>query len=373
MNNATRWARSEPTQRTDNYSVLMDLIMDGKLNHIKITGKYSAQDKGSAGIRADANESGRGQGDHVGQDVFLKLVSYSFNPLGLKVRMNITFVDKSSRKGLLETQTDLSERGFGTRQFILYDGLDSKRNVKTLEFCQNFKTWKDLDLSVQDPFPALPTDPEELREIERLFLENFAIGNILFPLKKKVASMKGSKKAKEGCKSDDGSTLSYTPGNKKMTTKLVDAETGKGIPWVDRNAPRILLLPPNQPIKIEETYPDWCGIQTRGALKGEMGLNTDYSLLPLYVIELDRLTKQYEKNAKVVRPYELGLIDRALKGKMERVVLGDTILEVVHNDSTEKDPDPRAKEMLESGAWKNVEIETTGKGKWTLTEKMQTA
>ena len=349
----------------DLHSIVHCLIRAKDLNHIRLT-EYSAQDKGSAGIRHNEGESGRGKGQHVGQEFSHKILSFSHNALGYLVRINVGMVDKTSRKG----------DKYGVRSFILYDGHDEKRDNRTFQYCINFGQWQTYDWTGKRSFPQLPDNPAAVKAIERSVIKNHIRGLCIEALANKTKSMKQNKPAKAGCETPakvynrDGATLrlSYEACGKIQSKKLIDLETGEGVPNVKRDVPRALLLPPMEAFQIESHYPNWCGEITRGKLKGQIGLVTDYELLPLYVQELDRLRSEYVILAKAIRPFELGLIDDAMRLNEDHVSIGSTVFEVVQNMDSESDPDPRAEEMIEKGLWKRVDVERNGKGKWTLTE-----
>jgi len=242
----------------------------------------------------------------------------------------------------------------------------------------DFETWEKINLSGMPDWPALNSDGEA-KFIKDLARCQF-LGSVITVFTKGVADIKKLMKAEKIpvtlVKSADGARYETvaSEGISKKIIRVSDGEQVK-VATIAREVKRFRLNT-NVAKKIEDCYGQWVEyiepiIVKSGKDKGQTKKNTGvyllktdkYSRLPEYVAELESLRDEYKNLYGSVRPYEMGLIERAKNGESH---LLNNQVEIEVNTDKERDDIPEIAEKLQSGEYVKKNVPFMG-SKWVLT------
>ncbi len=360
-------ASTVQTRATSQFDALRVIAINptGRRNHVRLP-EYKAEDKGNAERRFLAGESGRGKGQHVGQEVSSKVIGLAYNKKGGRLNLFLTLMDKTSKESFRTSgEAPVSDRKFSWRSLIIADLIDGQR-VETIEVSDNFKTWKPVDLTdIQPVFPILPVEGEA--EFCGKHLALSFVGYYIEKVKTAIDACKKIKDAKKGVTATNGSRVIYLPpsGN---TERLRDLN-GESVAWDTKKVNRGRLT--TQTV-FDASFADDAvkmGLETeeikRGKFKGGLRLAVRLELLPDYMTLQKDLKEQYETINAQIRPFELGLIEQALANDETTIELDKTVFEVDVTEGTESVYPVKAQTMIDSGKWKLVTV-NNDRGSWDL-------
>jgi hypothetical protein len=362
-------AAAAAIQAASRHDVLRTLVEDptGKQNMVKIDGDYEAEAKGDALARGQLGESGQGQGHHTGGLMVGKTTGLSWNDKGQKPTGFIGYRDVSSRK---------PDGSYDFRSMTVFDTLHPERNLGVIHVSDNFGTW--VPVHLDDPeLPDWPELPEDEKTIEA-FLEGLQgclnLGQLIEIFVKKINYLKKKigKDKEKGITNGELRAIWLPPSG--TTEKIVVAATDEGIPGVRREVHRVrlnMILPEPH---LQVLYGNKWTTEGKGKAKGQIVLRNDVSFLPVFMAELDRLRKEYAKRYELVRPYEMGLIERAKDeegGSFPEIVnVGGMELELeIQPDSEYDQPEDTAKKLA-TGEYVKKAVPRV-QGSWELQDAKQ--
>ena len=336
-------------------------------NMVKFVG-YNAEDKNSAAARSELGESGRGQGNNVGQFVLPKIFGGSLNANGNRVNWFLTVKSMATKE---------SDGGYGFRTMTVSE-LGQPSRLERLEVAEYFGKFFEVDLADLPTFPVTT-----LKE---------ALANDLVSLQKRVSIYKEMSKTAseikklldkdETIQDEKGNLVHFIPPN-PTTEKIVVAETGEDIPKETNKVLRVALI--NQKVQeafetnmvgLAEAYPNHTEyvppiIQKNGKVKSTTNkwvFKMDKQLLPFYMIELGKIKEGYEKAARKVLPYAFGELERKMNRSEfpEQIKLGGKTFEVKKHFSSVSVPLGDTAERLADGTYTKRVSPSKGHGNWEL-------
>lgn len=337
----------------DVYSIVKGIILAG-YNMIRLPQGYKAEDASGAAARMILAESGQGSGKHQGHGRFApeKCTATSYHKKGSKGTVLLTFLDKSARK---------DDGSFDYRSFTIADLLDPDRNLPYLEVCKNFSNWEKINLKGLPIFPAVEGGAAEA-ELADGILELRRLGNLIEIFDARVNALKDKVRKSGGGKvtAPDGSSIEYFAPT-GTTERIVTAATGESPESQKREVWRVQL---NAIVtsNLEKEYSEWATV-----FRKKLTLRNEVELLPLYMAELESLRERYVSLSQIIRPFELGIIERAEGGTLpENVTIDGEVFEIEALSVDEYDLPADVAERLASGELVKKEVPKV-KGKWVLT------
>lgn len=369
-----------PTRKTASATTLLQAVSvngiatalaensgNGVQNVVQFPDKYEAEALGNAFARHELGESGRGKGKASGFFVSKKTAGLAFHPHGPLANILLTIRDVTSKA------TDGSA---DWRSMILGSVLGGLK-VKRIAVSDNFGPLIIVSLEGLPLYPPCPNDEALatiLMDLQAQGLAIQAIGKKIDYVKKIV------RKAGDKATAADGSTSTYYPPS-GTTETIVYADTEERIPTERREVHRVRLATNQTAPDLAALFPEWTEMvpaayvksgKNEGNLKkgtGIVALRSDTELLPLYMAEQTKRKAAYEALYATVRPFELGVIERAQDAEggafPEHVELDGTIFEIEITLDTEYDQPTETAHMLAKGIWEKRSVPKT-RGNWRV-------
>ena len=327
------------------WEALQVIISCKKRNMVKIP-FYKSEAVSNSQVRFAMGESGRGKGEHATKKICNKTFGVSWNPKGHKPTGLLRYEDMTSK--------NKDETGYGYRTFTIFDTLDPLRNLKTISVRDYFGKWIEVPLSHMPDWPELSSS--SISEFTKTFIECRTMGEIITIFDKKITYIKKKTDKVSGAIAPDGSSVRFIEPN-EMVTKIVTKD-GESIPSEKRTVKLMRLECIIPSVNIADHYPQWTD---------NKGLFNTTEYLPLYMAEIAKLKAEYVKKYSEIRPYEMGIIERAKLGETfpETVTVGGTVFEICIEDDTEYDMPKDTVEKLESGEYIQTQVLST-RGRWIL-------
>lgn len=349
LNSETARAASEAKSI---YELVSILTTSNSINLVRFPGGYEAESPNNALFNKARGKSGKGKGKGVGNNLSRKITGLSFHELGGKGTVLLTILDKSHGK----------EKGVGFEYATrtVADMVDTARTLEYLEVCDNFGKWNKISLAGLPVFPEFNGDNEEEKVLADNLVTLLLMGQKIHRLGDKVQAIKSKVRKAKQDEVENGELTAKYYAPKGSSTVIVDKD-GNPVKRISRSTVnRVRLWKDVANMGDSELFKaEW--LQEKGRYEGT--LKTDAEMLPLYMEELEKLRAEYVELNYMVRPLELGLIERNMSEDF--VLIAGLYFEIQHSVDKEYDLPVNTPEKLKTGEYSEKKVPSK-KGWWEL-------
>lgn len=313
------------------FEILKKILTDSKFNWIKVNYKGKAKGAFAAWVRKETGQTV----DHVKKSHFMAERMTSSNSPSMLLTMAR---DTGSRN-------DKDEFDFRSLRIAEIDpvSLEAIQHVDSVEVCNNFETWKTIDLNGLPVFPAIADKEAEaifvshLNRLRKLEAKKDVLSKRLTALKKKIAKSGVEQMAHK---------FFYQPPS-GTAEKIVNKATGEAVKQTRSDSPRLQLHPVNIPHYEVEDY-----------------TTDDVVKLHLTIQEIAENIKTLQHD---IRPSELGVMERVHGDPQAVLKLQGVEFKIDNKAGSSYDWTQADRDKVESGEYEIKEIPVS-RGRWVCEE-----